>query len=102
ILFLIPVPWLGPVLAPVLVSLALILAALTILWFEEVERPLRFSRGSWLLEILAGLIVFLSFVWNFGVILRSEIPTKFPWSIFLLGFILGICIFAREVVRHLK
>ncbi|MDI6892670.1 MAG: hypothetical protein QMD08_06795 [Actinomycetota bacterium] len=102
ILFLIPVPWLGPVLAPVLVSLALILAAVTVLWFEEGERPLQFSRGSWLLEILAGLIVLLSFVWNFGVILRSEIPTNFPWSIFLLGFILGISILAREVARHLK
>lgn len=102
ILFLILVPWLGPVLAPVLVSLALILAAVAVLWFEEGERPLQFSRGSWLLEILAGLIVLLSFVWNFGVALRGEIPANFPWSIFLLGFILGIFTFAREVARHLK
>jgi len=40
LLFLIPVPWVAPVLAPLIVSVALIVCGLTVLFFESRQRPL--------------------------------------------------------------
>src|SRR5258708_37915297 len=74
ILFLIPLPWIGPVLAPVLVSAALIVCGLISL-----------SRGGiparprhWLAMIAGGLLGIRSFVWDFrntmaGGLLKSLI-----------------------------
>ena len=45
ILFLIPVPWVGPVIAPVLVSVAMITGGIWCLWREAAGRPLR--SGVW-------------------------------------------------------
>ncbi len=56
ILFLIPIPWVAPVLAPVLVSISLIAAALIILSLEEKSKPLAFSKIDWWLEGLAGYV----------------------------------------------
>ena len=66
ILFLIPLPWAGPVLAPVLVSVCLILAAYFILYYEAHDKPILLSGFDWLGEIMAGLIVIISFLTHFN------------------------------------
>jgi len=86
ILFLIPLPWIGPVLAPVLVSAALIVCGLISL-----------SRGGisarpqhWLAMIAGGLLVILSFVWDFRNTMAGGLPNPFNWPLFLLGEALGV------------
>lgn len=65
ILFLIPVPWVGPVLAPVLVSLTMILLAGLIIYFSEQELETKFFFMEKLLLILGCLVVIISFVWDY-------------------------------------
>jgi hypothetical protein len=86
ILFLIPLPWIGPVLAPVLVSAALIVCGLISL-----------SRGGiparpwhWLAMIAGGLVVILSFVWDFRNTMAGGLPNPFNWPLFLVGETLGV------------
>src|SRR5260370_10679543 len=86
ILFLIPLPWIGPVLAPVLVSAALIVCGLISL-----------SRGGiparprhWLAMIAGGLLVILSFMWDFRNTMAGGSPNPFNWPLFLLGEALGV------------
>jgi hypothetical protein len=66
ILFLIPTTWTGPVIAPVIVSLTMILMAAVVL-FIDVKTPL--FKISWFAAIVliigAGLI-FLSFIWDYS------------------------------------
>src|SRR6266850_4287350 len=66
ILFLIPVPWLGPVLAPVLVSLAMIAASSYLLSLKARGSLLGLSAGLWTLAIAGGLVVILSFTIDFA------------------------------------
>ncbi|MEO8146117.1 MAG: hypothetical protein ABI723_00705 [Bacteroidia bacterium] len=90
ILFLIPVPWVGPVLAPVLISLTMILWTATI---EERLNPITKKTG--LLFSLGGVIVICSFIWDYllAVISGSDIikfstsfkPETYNWWIFILG-----------------
>ena len=62
ILFLIPRIWAGPLLAPVLISLTMLLFAVIILYKDSYGRCLKVNRYEWLGFILAGLIVVISFL----------------------------------------
>ncbi len=94
VLFLIPVPWIGPVLAPVLVSMALIVSGLVILIFEVNHRPFRLSAREWLLEIFAGLIIIGSFLMQTGDVTSGEVPQNYPWWMFSIGMVMGLSVFA--------
>jgi hypothetical protein len=65
ILFLIPVPWVGPVIAPVLVSVFMIVLAGVIIRFSEQNIDTRFLFMERLLLLLGALIVIISFVWDY-------------------------------------
>lgn len=95
ILFLIPFPWTGPVLAPILVSLTLLLFAFAMVYFSEKKIPLRMNKLNWLFLTCAILFIFLSFIWNFPAVIKQEIPKRYPWEIFLFGELLGIVTFLR-------
>lgn len=85
VLFLIPVPWLGPVLAPVIVSLCLVAGALWLL-----NRPtLRLSRRAWVLASIGAVLVLLSFTIDYHYALARTDPPRFRWEIFLAGIVIG-------------
>lgn len=89
LLFLIPVPWAGPVVAPMLVSLALVTFGLAM--------AARCRRGGapavrwrdWILLLVGGAVVVVAFALNAGVVLAGEVPTDFPWPVFGAGMLLG-------------
>ena len=86
ILFLIPVPWLGPVIAPVIVSLCLIGGALWLL-----DRPdVRLSRRAWALASLGCVLVLVSFMIDYRYGLMRADPPRFRWEIFVPGIIVAV------------
>lgn len=58
ILFLIPVPWVGPVLAPVICSLTMILISCTIVFTEEQGYIVTMKVWDWVLMLLGAFIIF--------------------------------------------
>lgn len=100
VLFLIPVPWLGPVLAPVLVSACLIGAAVVILGEPEGGAPFSPRPRDWLVEIAAGTVILGTFLANTGTLARGEAPTWFPWWPFSLALAGGAAYFVRIWRRH--
>jgi len=99
ILFLIPVPWVGPVLAPVIVSIALISAGYIILKKEAQNRPLKLTLLDWLLEILSGIIIIFSFLTETNEQMMIDTPAYYAWWIFILGMIMGLAVFIRRVYK---
>lgn len=89
ILFLVPVPWVGPVIAPVLVSLSMILAGGTILWCEAAGRPLRFRGLDWTLIFVGGLTVIVAFCWDWQHTAAGGWPHPFHWPLFATGEAIG-------------
>ena len=86
ILFLIPVPWIGPVLAPVIVSLSLVVGSLWLL-----ARPaLTLPRLAWGLAVLGALLVVLSFTVDFRYALAAVDPPRFRWELFGAGMLLAV------------
>ncbi|MCB0771654.1 MAG: hypothetical protein KDC00_14745, partial [Flavobacteriales bacterium] len=62
LLFLIPAPWVGPVWAPCIVSIGLILVALLILYGASLDPRRTFALSTWVYLVLGALAMILSFV----------------------------------------
>lgn len=86
ILFLIPIPWIGPVIAPVLVSLVMICGGWLIL--RKVERGLfRPSRLAIACTVLGTVAVLLSFVIDTDATLRFQYPKPYHYEFLALGML---------------
>ena len=122
ILFLIPLPWFGPVLCPCLISLSMILLAFLIIYFNEKNSSLKVNSKEWLLLITGSVIVILSFTIDCYKFIQIQIsagetalvatskyiPQHFDWWIFWLGqalILTAISIFffrAKSVISAAK
>jgi hypothetical protein len=100
VLFLIPVPWIGPVWAPVMVSIALV--SIGTYLFHTAERPRRIRALDWLVEIGAGLVVILSFTVDGRVVIEGRLPGRFPAELFWAGWLcaLGWFVWRERVERR--
>jgi hypothetical protein len=83
ILFLIPVPWAGPVLAPVVLSLTMLIGAILILHRESCGRPLWISRCVAYGFILVGLLFVGHFCYAGRHVSQIDYKSYFNWLIFL-------------------
>ncbi len=95
ILFLIPAPWVGPVIAPVLVSLAMIAGGIWCLWREAASRPLQIGLWNAVGVLLGGLVIVLSFTLDYRNIMAGGMPHPFHWGVFGLGMGIGVVSYAR-------
>ena len=124
LLFLIPVPWVGPIICPLINSLTLILLALVISWFTDKNATAKLNGKEWAMLFAGTIIVIISYTIDYSayvlqrfslsellddlnreeilIIAAQYIPNNFDWWIFIVGeiFILsGILMF---VIRNKK
>jgi hypothetical protein len=97
ILFLIPVPWIGPVLAPVIVSIVLIGGSILVLRREAHGRPVIIRPLRWLFICLGGLLIVASFLLDTGAALHQQLPGPFHWPIFSAGILVGMSSFVSAL-----
>jgi hypothetical protein len=99
ILFLIPVPWLGPVLAPILVSLTMIAAGVMVLAAVARGRPLQPTVRHWCVVLAGAGIIVASFTKDFGQVMAGEMPEHFSWPLFGAGLGLALLAFVHALRR---
>jgi hypothetical protein len=107
VLFLIPVPWIGPVLAPVIVSVVLIAGGLVLLRRRESGQAggraggqaVGFSPAWQALALAGGALVLGSFMLDFQVVVRQMEPPPFRWGLFGTGVALAVVALVLAVGR---
>ena len=94
ILFLIPLPWWGPVLAPATIALVMIAGGTSLCRAEQAEPALRPQRWTWglsLFGVALALYVFMAdaiSVLTEGLeAIQSVRPVQFNWPLFLLAVV---------------
>ncbi len=102
ILFLIPVVWASSVLAPVLVSLLMAAAAITILYFDHIGRPLRAGAWDWIIISMATVAILVQFCIAGVNCHRPNYPAYFNWWLFTIPLLLYGGVLVRCVRRSLK
>lgn len=90
VLFLIPVPWTGPVAAPVIVSVVLVAGALLLMRRRAGGRPVAFPIPARLLVLAGAVLVLASFMLDFRAALRQMEPPPFRWGLFGTGVALAV------------
>lgn len=84
ILFLLPLPWIGPVMAPVVVSLFLMAGGAMILF---VERSTPFQPGlvAWLSAMTGSGIILWTFMRDLNAGVHGAMPQPYPYHLFWVG-----------------
>ena len=108
LLFLIPLSWWGPVAAPVMIALLMIISGILAILYEDKNQKLSLSM-SWLsIAILSLLILLYSFIRDALALLPAEFeaisyiqPSPFNWVIFLTGYLM-LCIILFYIFRNAK
>jgi hypothetical protein len=107
ILFLIPVTWVGPVLAPLLAALTMLLMSLLVSRLIGRYNTVRAGPAEWGLIVLGAFLIFLTFIWDcsgiiieggflgdlpglgrnreFQEALSAYVPERYQWGLFALG-----------------
>ena len=98
ILFLVPVPWVGPVLAPVLVSVAMIAAGIWHFRREAQAEPVRVGAKHWGGIVTGAVVIVASFAMDYRQILSGGLPHPFHWGIFLAGLAVGVGTYTHAAV----
>jgi hypothetical protein len=100
ILFLVPVPWVGPVITPVLISVSMILAGGLILWRDAKGRPIQFRWPNWATIFLGGLTIIVAFCWDFRHTAAGGWPHPFNWPLFAVGEAVGSAGFIHALLKR--
>ena len=99
ILFLLPLPWVGPVLAPVIVATTLAVGGAMALKREIGGTGLRMRPVHWALLVMGGVIIVVSFMWDFRNTMAGNWPNPFNWPLFGAGELLGVAVFLHAWFR---
>src|SRR5258708_38763230 len=97
ILFLIPLPWVGPVWAPATVAAIFIMTGSYLFWTPE--RPRQYGRMDIGLLLASTVVVLAAFLAEWQLVLDPQRPREFPAWLFWIGVVLGTAWFVR-VERH--
>lgn len=124
ILFLIPFPWIGPVLAPIIASMSMILLSLVILFLSNKNEVFKVRVIEWLLIYIGAVLIFISFIWDYAKIVISKhlfniilspsqnglkklsvenFPRYFVWPVFLIGVLsifFSMYLMIRKYIRE--
>ncbi len=91
ILFLIPVPWAAPVLAPAIVAASMVLAGSAVIVGEAAGRAFRVSAWEWTALVVGGFLLILSFCWDWRNVASGGMPNPFQWTLCAAGESVGFC-----------
>lgn len=99
ILFLIPTTWASAVLYPVLISIALLVFAAVILYRDAQDRPIKVTPLNWLVFIIAGIIVVVSFCTPSLHVTEPDYKSYFYWPLFAAGLALAVGMFVKCLLK---
>ncbi|HET6989811.1 MAG TPA: hypothetical protein VFJ43_00740, partial [Bacteroidia bacterium] len=125
ILFIIPVPWVGPVLCPCLVDITMILLMISTVHWQFKGKSGKLSYMEKIILISGSLIILTSFIWDYMNFVQAHhtgkssftlshnkklfsegatyIPQEFSWMMFWCGQIMitgGVLLFTMRMRRE--
>ncbi len=99
ILFLIPVPWIGPVIAPVLVSVLMVVSGALLVGRTSAEQKFRPGFVAWILALAGVAVLLASFMTDTEATLHGSMPRPYSYEMLSAGLLL--CIAAAVLAfRH--
>lgn len=102
LLFLIPVPWISPVLAPALVSIIFISFSVPALNKIEAGNKVKSDKISLAMILIGVVFILISFIWDYEHRINSVSPVEFLWTLFLIGLLFMSGGFTKTILSAKK
>ncbi len=93
ILFLIPLPWIGPVIAPVTISVLMIISGVVIVRLFDRGYDFKPTISSVILFLIGSGIILYSFMRDIGAALHQKEPLPYLYELLIIGALLYITAF---------
>jgi hypothetical protein len=90
ILFLIPLPWIGPVIAPVVISILMLVAGFWIVRQTEKGEKVGVPATAWALLGAGTLLILYSFMSDLDAGLRGAMPRAYRYELLIAGVVLFV------------
>lgn len=124
ILFLVPLPWLGPVLSVLIITVLMVVHACLMVYYDHQGTDARVSLKEWFLLLTGSILVILSWTRDYFMYLRLQnadtsvwslystdalfegameyVPSSFNWSLYGVGTLLLIAAIGSFHLRNRK
>jgi len=90
ILFLIPAPWIAPVIAPISISILMIFIGLSIINLFRKDCVFKPILITWALAMLATALILFSFMNDCDAMFNKQIPQPYFYGLLILGLLFYI------------
>lgn len=87
VLFLIPMPWIGPVLSAVLISLTMIVIGIDILKLFEKGFNIKPRMMHWVMVLIGSALVLYSYMNDFDASFFQKYPKPYEWYFLAAGIV---------------
>jgi hypothetical protein len=101
LLFFVPLPWVGPVITPIIIALTMIVAGWLIIYFDDRGFKIAWRWYDMAIELGCGALLIVAFCWDWRNILqmpgdmtRSGIPNPFAWWLYVPAYLFSVIYFA--------
>ena len=108
LLFYVPLPWVGPVITPLLIAFAMAAAGTLIIYYDTKGYDVRWRWYDMAVELSCGLVMIVAFCWDWRNILqlpgdseRTGIPNPFAWWLYLPALLFAIVWFVVKLRKIL-
>jgi hypothetical protein len=99
VLFLIPLPWIGPVIAPVSVAVLMIVFSIMMLHSYRKGTDVKPTLLAYLLGIAGTALVLYSFMYDLGATLHQAMPKAYRYELLIAG---DLCFIAAFIISYMK
>lgn len=102
ILFLIPLPWIGPVIAPVSISILIIIFSIFIIYSFHKGHDFKPTLLSRILALAGTGFILFSFVHDIDATLYQQFPKPYFYGFFITGGLFYITAFIISYVKTIR
>jgi len=102
VLFLIPIPWIGPVMAPVSIAALMTIGGISITRLYHRGFSFKPVIATWILWISATAVILYSFMYDTDATIRLQPPRPYLYSLLFLGlalYTIGYIISHRKIAK---
>jgi hypothetical protein len=101
LLFFVPLPWVGPVITPMIIALTMIVAGSLIICLDDRGYRIAWRWYDMTIELGCGVLLIIAFCWDWRNILqmpgdmtRSGFPNPFAWWLYIPAYLFSVIYFA--------
>lgn len=109
LLFYVPLPWVGPVITPLLIAVTMVGAGSLIIYYYKKGYVISWRWYDMAIELGCGVLIIVAFCWDWknilqvpGDIMRSGVPNPFAWWLYLPAYLFSIIYFAIRLKQILS